>query len=117
MKTLTTQQFEELRQDKNPTVVNTLEKEHFEKKHIPKSINVPVSAPDLEQRVEGEAGGKDKPVVVYCAGQECDASAKAGKRLEEAGFSQVYDFEGGTEAWEKAGHPIEGKGKAAAGCC
>jgi len=47
-------------------------------------------------------------VVVYCANAECDASPKAAERLEEAGFTDVVDYQGGTQSWEEAGLAIEG---------
>jgi len=33
--------------------------------------------------------------------------AKACQRLQDAGVTKVYNIEGGTAAWEKAGLPIE----------
>jgi rhodanese-related sulfurtransferase len=51
--------------------------------------------------VEQEAGGKDKPVVVYCASQQCNSSEKAGNKLEAAGFTAVSRYTGGAAAWQK----------------
>jgi rhodanese-related sulfurtransferase len=109
MKTITTSELKDLL-DKNGdvTLVNTLDRESFEKTRIPAAVNIPLNDNEFAARVEKEAGGKDKPVVVYCASQQCDSSEKAGKKLEEAGFTAVTDFVGGFAAWqEEAGELSE----------
>ena len=80
----------------------------YRKAHIPGSKNLPVGTEDFEKEVEEMAGGKDKEVVVYCADQECDASPKAARKLEEAGFQNVSDYEGGTDDWKQAGLELAG---------
>lgn len=45
-----------------------------------------------------------KPVFVYCAGGV--RSAKAAGILRNKGF-EVYDLEGGYNAWKKAGMPVK----------
>jgi rhodanese-related sulfurtransferase len=102
MKTITASELKELL-DKNGDValVNTLAPESFEKTRIPGAVNIPLNDNDFAARVEQEAGGKDKPVVVYCASQQCDSSEKAAKKLEEAGFTAVTDFAGGFKAWQE----------------
>ena len=52
------------------------------------------------------ASSKTKPVVVSCASEDCHSSTQAAKKLDEAGFNDVYDFEGGAKAWQKSGEPI-----------
>ena len=44
---------------------------------------------------------KSKPVMVYCA--RGARSATATEQLKRAGFPEVYDLEGGMEAWRGAG--------------
>ena len=115
MQTLSTEQVQDIRkQDGKTPLINVLPEEAFEKAHIPGTRNIPVGSDDFVSRVEKEAGGKEQPVVVYCANKECDASPKAAKQLEDAGFKHVFDYEGGTEAWKQAGLDIEGKESAAA---
>ena len=89
--------------DKNEDVVlvNTLATDSFERTRIPKSVNIPLDANDFVTRVEKLAGGKNKPVVVYCANEQCDSSEKAAEKLENAGFTQVIDFAGGFQAWQE----------------
>ena len=88
-------------------VVNVLSQEDFERAHIPGSRNIPVDTENFAEKVEELAGGKNYPVVVHCADEECQASPKAAKMLDEAGFEQVYDYEGGIKEWLKTDHEVE----------
>lgn len=108
MKTLTTEQVKAKR-DKTEdfALINVLDTDKFREAHIPDSQNVPVLDENFEAKVEELVGSKEKEVVVYCASQSCDASPAAAKKLEAAGFTQVYDYEGGTKAWKEAGLPLE----------
>ena len=101
-KTITTDELK-ARCDKKGglTLVNTLSAEAFEKTKIPGAINVPLESGDFAARVEQAAGGKDNPVVVYCASQQCDSSERAAKKLEAAGFTAVSRYTGGAAAWQK----------------
>jgi len=80
-------------------LVNVLPREEFNKAHIRTSVNVPHESDDFAERVERIAGSKARPVVVYCASLGCDASTRAATKLEEAGFENVFDYEGGTRDW------------------
>ena len=83
-------------------LVNVLPREEFEREHIPRSMNVPVGhLEQLEKRFE-----KSKPIIVYCASSECEASPKAAKELARMGFERVFDFEQGLKGWKEAGHGV-----------
>jgi len=84
-------------------LVNVLPKESFEEKHIPGSINIPVT--DIEN-IAPQRLDKNDEIVVYCADFECSASPKAAKKLEELGYKNIYDYEGGIDDWEKAGYKL-----------
>ena len=103
MKTITTEDLKALKdQNGDLTLVNTLAAEAFQKTKIPGAINVPLASNDFASQVEQEAGGKDKPIVVYCASQQCDSSEKAARKLESAGFTSVSRYTGGAAAWQEA---------------
>lgn len=84
-------------------VINVLGEDQFQQAHIPDSENVPEALDDFEDRVAGMTESTETPIVVYCASDTCQASPRAASRLSEAGFENVYDFEGGLEAWQEAG--------------
>jgi PQQ-dependent catabolism-associated CXXCW motif protein len=54
-------------------------------------------------------GDKSKPIVFYCR-TNCWASWNAGKRAMTLGYTKIYWYPGGADAWEQAGHPLEVKG-------
>lgn len=73
--------------------------------HLPGAINI---TPD---RVDAIAARRipnlDSPVVVYCAGPECESSGDVGRRLVELGYRNVAHYAGGKRDWTDAGLPLE----------
>ena len=113
MKTITTEGLKALKdQNGDLTLVNTLAADAFEKTKIPGAINIPLESKDFVAQVEREAGGKDKPIVVYCASQQCNSSEKAARKLESAGFTDVSRYTDGAAAWQHASEEV-----ASGQCC
>ena len=50
-------------------------------------------------------GDKAKPLVFFCL-RDCWMSWNAAKRALELGYTEVYWFSEGTDAWEESGYPI-----------
>ena len=48
---------------------------------------------------------KEKPVIVYCRSGK--RSAKSVKKLFEAGFTEIYDLEGGIIKWKQEGFKVK----------
>ena len=76
----------------------------FQEVHSIYAKNVPLDALDPASVMEQRAGAADAPVYVICRSgsrgrQACEAFAKAG-------FSNVVNVDGGTQAWEQAGYPV-----------
>lgn len=104
MQIITYQEVRDLQKRDAVALINVLPAEYFEKTHIPGSISIPQDSEDFEAQVENVIGGKDVPVVVYCASYSCDASKKAALKLDRARFTRVMCYEGGTKEWqEKSG--------------
>ena len=55
--------------------------------------------------VEQIAGGKDQPLMFIC--KSGGRSAVASEFAAAAGFTDLYNVEGGTDAWIEAGLPTE----------
>lgn len=107
MKTLKKEELKKMIDNKEDfELVNVLSESSFEQKHIPGSINISVDE-DFEKRALVFLSDKEKKVVVYCASFECQASPQAARRLEAAGYKNVYDYEGGIKDWEEANYPLE----------
>lgn len=92
---------------KEAVVIDVLGPDSFQEKHLPNAINIPLKAPDFEERVRQAVPDKDQPVIVYCASTTCDASPTAAKRLEDIGYRNVSDFEAGLAGWKEAGYRFE----------
>lgn len=108
MKVIDTDTLQQLmREQRDIPIINVLDEDQFRSRHIKGSINIPLAADDFADRVRSTAKSTHDPVVVYCANPACDASTKAARILEEAGFEKVYDFEGGTQAWQDEALPVE----------
>ncbi len=86
-------------------LVNVLSEDSFERKRLPKSINIPL---DQLEKEAPERFDKNDDIVVYCASEKCQASPKAAKKLSELGFNNVKDYEEGVEGWKDAGLELEG---------
>lgn len=85
-------------------LVEVLDKEDYEKSHIKGAINIPLKNIGAEAK---ERFNEDDEIVVYCSDEECTASPTAAKKLEDLGFKNVYEFEGGKKEWREAGLPME----------
>jgi len=109
MKTISTEDLKKLIDGNDDfALINVLPAEHFQQKHIPGSVNHPIDQDDFLDAAGSYIGDEDRTVIVYCANTECQASPKAAQMLEEAGYRDVRDYEGGVEAWESADLPLEG---------
>lgn len=110
MDEMTTEQLRKMRDaGDDVAVINVLDADHYEREHIPDTRNIPLADDDFVSRVEHAIGDRARPVVVYCASHECDASPRAAVKLEKAGFTNVIDYAGGMKAWREAGLPVEGR--------
>ncbi|MDX1607826.1 MAG: rhodanese-like domain-containing protein [Candidatus Spechtbacterales bacterium] len=90
-------------------VINVLSESSFNSMHIPGSINIDVHQDDFLENVKKATGGdKDKEIIVHCSSESCQASPGAARKLVEAGYTNVADFEGGLAGWKEAGYKLEG---------
>jgi rhodanese-related sulfurtransferase len=110
MQTLNAEQVRHMQeQGEDFVLINVLPEPMFRKAHLPGSHNIPVDDERFLERIEELAGGRDRKIVVYCKDLECPASPKAAKKLIEAGYTDVYDYEAGTQGWADAGLQLEGR--------
>jgi rhodanese-related sulfurtransferase len=85
--------------DQDFVLINVLSAEDFNRQHIRNSVNVPLKLQSFADLVAEIAGNRERKIVVYCANFNCDASTRAATELEAEGFTDVYDYEGGTKDW------------------
>jgi molybdopterin/thiamine biosynthesis adenylyltransferase/rhodanese-related sulfurtransferase len=87
-----------------PLLVDVREQYEFEEGHIPGAIHVPRG--HLESRIEGKAGDKSQPIVLYCASG--NRSAFAAHTLQSLlGYEDVASMAGGITLWKDHGFEVE----------
>lgn len=79
----------------------------YERGHLPGALNAPAAEAGQKITPALQDAAKDRPLVVYCEGGDCQSSLALAKRLHEGGFADVRVFSGGWEAWTAAGLPVE----------
>lgn len=100
------EQLKQMMDQNAVTVVEVLDRPQFDKFHLPGAINVPLSG-DFETEIQKAVPSKTEPVAVYCYDDDCNASPKAARKMEELGYQRVYDYEAGKVDWKEAGLPVE----------
>lgn len=86
-------------------LIDVLPPEEYEQEHIPGAINIPLA--DLRERAKSDLS-KNQRIVVYGRTHDDESSNDAATVLEELNFRKVSDFDGGIEAWKRAGFLSEG---------
>lgn len=104
-RTITTDGLKKLRKaNEGFVLIDVLSKEQFDKDHIPGARNVPLDSQDFVGLVaEKASGSRNRKVVLYCGGPDCDASAKGVKLLMSNGFTSVSAYSGGLASWRESG--------------
>ena len=100
---LAADQFEaKLKVVKEKTVLDVRTQKEFLTGHIPNAVLMDYYQEDFKQQVAKL--DKSKPVFVYCA--KGGRSNSAAGILVDLGFKQVYDLQGGMEAWKSENKPV-----------
>lgn len=85
-----------------PLVLDVREADEFAAGHIQGAVHVPVG--ELDARVDEFKKYLEKPVLVHC--QKGIRSKGACGILKQKAFTQLYQLEGGIEAWQSAKLPL-----------
>lgn len=87
----------------NEQLIDVRTPEEYQTGHLPHATLV--NFKDKNFREEMAQLDKSKPVMVYCAAGGRSTAAAA--LLEELGFPEVYELEGGFTRWREAGQEVE----------
>ncbi|WP_264531243.1 thioredoxin domain-containing protein [Flavobacterium sp. N502540] len=90
---------EKIKTTENAQILDVRTPEEFESNHIDNAVNVNWNGDDFETKVA--AYDKSKPVFVYCLSG--GRSKKAAAKLNELGFTTIYELEGGIMKWNAEG--------------
>ena len=98
---VTIDEAEEMLKGDDVALIDVREPHEYEEGHLPNATLIPVNSV-YERRAELP---KDKKLLFVCArGQR---SALAAEMAAAAGLTELYNIEGGTDAWRTAGKPID----------
>ena len=76
----------------------------FREVHVPSAKSVPLDSLDPRSFMTQRSAQPDTPLYVICkAGSR---GAQACKKFQAAGYTNVINVEGGTDAWSQAGLPV-----------
>lgn len=100
---ITVSDMEEVLEAEKVQLIDVRTKREFAGSHIKNSKNIVYQGVDWNKQVASL--DKDKPVYVYCA--RGVRSAKCASILEDAGFTKIFDLDGGITKWINEGRPIE----------
>lgn len=104
MQTIGRQELKQMMDEKRDFVlIEALPEKAFREEHLPGAINIPNAADDFEEQVKKAVPDKDQEVVLYCANTDCPASPEAARKMEDMGYTHVYDYEAGKADWKEAG--------------
>lgn len=103
VKNLTPNEFEKAITAANIQLVDVRTPEEYAEKRINGASNINVNDAGFEKKLS--ALDKEKPLYVYClAGSR---SSKAAETASKMGFKEVYNLEGGINAWSNADKPLQ----------
>lgn len=106
--TLTTHEIENKLKNNNDFFFwNVLTEDSFDGELIPGSDWVPLDR--IGRKVKEEDIPENKEIVVYCGSESCPQSTRAAEKLNDLGYHNVYDYEGGLKEWKETGHETEQK--------
>lgn len=106
MQTITVKKLYELYEaGGQPEVIDVRTPAEYREVHATLARNVPLDRLNAKAVAESRNGDANKPLYVICR-----SGTRGGKACEQfvaAGFDNVINVEGGTQAWEQAGLPVE----------
>jgi rhodanese-related sulfurtransferase len=105
IKTITAQELHELSQQGPVELIDVRTPEEFREVRAAIARSVPMDTIDPRSLAQSRTGNDEEPLYFIChlggrSGRVCAA-------LMAAGYQNVVNVIGGTEAWEEAGLPVE----------
>ena len=84
-------------------IVDVREDNEWNEQHIHGAIHIPLA--QLKQRLSELEPYRNSPIIAQCRSGK--RSEQAQQTLKSAGFSKVYNMEGGIQAWDNEGLATE----------
>lgn len=93
---LSVDEYKKILEGEEIQLVDVRTPEEYNKGSLPGAKNIDYLNPDLWEQ-SFEKFDKNKPIYIFC--QSGNRSGKSIKLLEEMGFKEIYDMEGGYNKW------------------
>jgi rhodanese-related sulfurtransferase len=105
--TVTLEEFRASVEGKSALILDARPSVFFEQGHVPGALSLAREdfARDYGHLSPVLKAAGDKPIIVYCSGDECHDSRLVANALLTLGFPNVSIFTGGWDAWSAAGLP------------
>lgn len=88
-------------------ILDARTKEYDDGNRIPGALFFPYNASNDE--IKAKLPAKDADIVIYCTSTACPASKYLADKLVSMGYTHIYKYPEGIQAWMKAGYPVDKK--------
>ena len=99
---ITVEEMDSLVQLGNVQLIDVRTPEEYNEGHIESALNINFYDDNFEELIEQV--DKSKPVAVYCG--KGGRSAKCASFMKNAGFTKIYDLNGGITEWKFKGKEL-----------
>ncbi|RAI92047.1 rhodanese-like domain-containing protein [Algoriphagus yeomjeoni] len=104
VKALNPSEFEGLMKNKGAVrVLDVRTADEMSEGYLPGAINIDFNSGNFKNEIAKL--DKSRTYLIYC--KVGGRSGEAAKMMREAGFTHLYSLDGGIDAWQEAGKPIE----------
>ncbi|WP_237226805.1 rhodanese-like domain-containing protein [Rubinisphaera sp. JC750] len=110
MQSISVQQLADKQRESEVDLIDVRTPVEFREVHAKGAKNVPLDSLDPHKVAASRNGRSDEPLYFICRGG--NRSTKAVQKFLDAGIENVINVDGGTQAWDQAGLPVE-RGKKA----
>ena len=100
---ISAQEAANLQTEKKAIIIDVREDSEWQAEHIAGAIHIPLK--QLEERLAELKPYQNEKIITQC--RSGMRSAKAAELLQSSGFNNVYNMEGGLNAWQKQGLKVE----------
>jgi len=103
-KTVSIDDFSKLTAEQRAELIDVRTPAEFRTVHIEFARNVPLDQLEPQAIMRDRNGSANEPLYVIC--KAGGRGGKACEKFADAGFANVINVEGGTEAWDNAGYAV-----------
>ena len=97
------EEMQQISQIEGMQLIDVRTPEEYEEGYIEGFQNIDYFSDTFSQEIESL--DKSKPVIVYC--KSGNRSGKCAEKMKEAGFSKIYDLDGGITKWKFEGFEVK----------